>query len=110
VQTVGQTKQGRQVDVELTLWPIPGPDGRPGAASVIAWDIRALKRAHIHLAKLYERERQIATTLQQSLMGTPAQIPGLETAHQYQPARWWCGRRLAGHRPPPRRTRRWAGR
>jgi PAS domain S-box-containing protein len=86
VQTVRQAKDGRLLDVELTLWPIPGPDGKPMAASVIARDTSGLKRAHVELIKLYERERQIATTLQRSLMGTPAQVPGLEIAHEYQPA------------------------
>jgi PAS domain S-box-containing protein len=90
-ETVRITKDGRPVDVELTSWPIHSPDGSISGASTIARDISQRKRAEEQFAQLYAQQRHVALTLQRSLMGIPAAIPGVQTASRYLPATQGAG-------------------
>jgi PAS domain S-box-containing protein len=90
-ETVRQTCSGRQVDVDITLWPHRDHRGVIVGVCSIARDVSEHKRALAELTRLYERERHTALTLQRSLMGTPASIPGLTTASRYLPATQGAG-------------------
>src|SRR6185437_9069064 len=59
-----------------------------GEADVrLASDLAARAAVHIDNARLYTRERTTAVTLQRSLLPRHVpQVPGLQTAHRYQPA------------------------
>ncbi|MEN8649595.1 PAS domain S-box protein [Streptomyces sp. 21So2-11] len=82
-ETVRLTKDGRLIDVELTLSPIRGPDGTVLASTTSARDITDRKQAEAERRTLYEQQRHIALTLQRSLMGVPPPLPQLATAHRY---------------------------
>ena len=86
VQVIRVVKDGRLVDVDVTLWPTRDLDGTITGASAIVRDISDLKRAERELTRLYEQQRHVALTLQKSLMGMPPRIPEIETAHRYLPA------------------------
>lgn len=86
VQAIRMVKDGRLVDVDVTVWPTRDLDGTITGASAIVRDISALKRAERALTQLYEQQRHVALTLQKALMGTPPRIPEIETAHRYLPA------------------------
>src|SRR5579859_1610400 len=86
VQAIRMVKDGRLVDVDVTLWPTRDLDGTVTGASAIVRDISDLKRAQRELTQLYEQQRHVALTLQKALMGTPPRIPEIDTAHRYLPA------------------------
>jgi PAS domain S-box-containing protein len=86
VQALRLVRDGRLVDVDVTLWPTRDLDGTATGASAIVRDISDLKRAERELTQLYEQQRHVALTLQKALMGTPPRIPEIETAHRYLPA------------------------
>lgn len=86
VQAIRMVKDGRLLDVDVTVWPTRDLDGTITGASAIVRDISALKRAERELTQLYEQQRHVALTLQKALMGTPPRIPEIETAHRYLPA------------------------
>jgi PAS domain S-box-containing protein len=86
VQAIRVVKDGRLVDVDVTLWPTRDLDGTVTGASAIVRDISDLKRAQRELTQLYEQQRHVALTLQKALMGTPPRIPEIDTAHRYLPA------------------------
>jgi PAS domain S-box-containing protein len=56
-QTVRMTKDGRQVDVSVTISPIRDEAGRIVAASKVARDVTEVKRIEGEKAKLLEREK-----------------------------------------------------
>lgn len=85
-ETLRLTRDGLLLDVDITLWPTRAPDGEVVGACAIVRDIAERKRAQEELTLLYERQRHVALTLQRSLMGTPADPPGLDTASRYLPA------------------------
>ncbi|NUP47300.1 MAG: PAS domain S-box protein [Catenulispora sp.] len=86
VETMRVAKGGRPVDVDVTLSPLRDAAGEVVGAAAIARDISELSRAQRELTALYQQQQHIALTLQHALMGTPARIPGLESAHCYLPA------------------------
>ncbi|GAA2006059.1 PAS domain S-box protein [Catenulispora subtropica] len=86
VETLRVAKGGRLVDVDVTLSPLLDARGDVVGAAAIARDISELSRAQRELTELYQQQQHIALTLQHALMGTPAQIPGLQSAHCYLPA------------------------
>lgn len=86
VETLRVAKDGRLVDVDVTLSPLRDGQGVVVGAAAIARDISELSRAQRELTELYQQQQRIALTLQHALMGTPTQPPGLETAHCYLPA------------------------
>ncbi|MEU1623473.1 PAS domain S-box protein [Streptomyces sp. NPDC005722] len=85
------TSNGRLLDVDVTLWPIRGRDGAIVGACSIVRDIADLRRAEEELTELYRQQRHIALTLQRSLMGSPAEPPGMRTASRYFPATQGAG-------------------
>jgi PAS domain S-box-containing protein len=91
VQTFRVAKDGRQLEVDLTVWPVRDQGGVIVGASAIVRDISELKRVETELTRLYEQQRHVALTLQRSLMGTPAQIPGIQTSSRYLPATQGAG-------------------
>ncbi len=91
VQAIRRVKDGRLLDVDVTMWPTRDLDGTITGASAIVRDISELKRAEHELTQLYEQQRQVALTLQKALMGTPPCIPEIETAHRYLPATGGAG-------------------
>ncbi|MGW1588648.1 SpoIIE family protein phosphatase [Streptomyces sp. NPDC002386] len=90
-ETLRVTRSGVLLDVDVTLWPTRGRNGRVVGACAIVRDISDRKRAEAELTELYEQQRHIALTLQRSLMGTPPAIPGLATASRYLPATQGAG-------------------
>ncbi|MFI5530604.1 PAS domain S-box protein [Kitasatospora sp. NPDC051853] len=90
-ETLRVTRDGRLLDVDVTLWPTHAADGTVDGACAIVRDISDRKRAEAELHALYEQQRHIALTLQRSLMGTPPAIPGLATASRYLPATQGAG-------------------
>ncbi|MER6035903.1 MULTISPECIES: PAS domain S-box protein [unclassified Streptomyces] len=90
-ETLRVTRSGDLLDVDVTLWPTRGRNGRVVGACAIVRDISDRKRAEAELTELYEQQRHIALTLQRSLMGTPPAIPGLATASRYRPATQGAG-------------------
>ncbi|NUR40046.1 MAG: MEKHLA domain-containing protein [Streptomyces sp.] len=90
-ETLRLTRGGELLDVDVTLWPTRDTGGRVVGACAIVRDISDRKRAEAELKVLYEQQRHIALTLQRSLMGTPATIPGLATASRYRPATQGAG-------------------
>jgi PAS domain S-box-containing protein len=91
VQAIRMVKDGRLVDVDVTVWPTRDLDGTITGASAIVRDISDLKRAERELTQLYEQQRHVSLTLQTALMGTPPRIPEIETAHRYLPATGGAG-------------------
>ncbi|MGI5467224.1 PAS domain S-box protein [Streptomyces sp. CA-132043] len=90
-ETIRVTKSGRLLDVDVTIWPTRGADGAVNGACAIARDISDRKRAEEELTRLYKQQRDIALTLQHSLMGTPPEVPELDTASRYLPATQGAG-------------------
>ncbi|POX36787.1 MEKHLA domain-containing protein [Streptomyces sp. Ru73] len=90
-ETIRVTKSGRLLDVDVTIWPTRAADGTVNGACAIARDISDRKRTEAELTRLYEQQRDIALTLQHSLMGTPPDVPGLHTASRYLPASQGAG-------------------
>lgn len=90
-ETLRVTSSGLLLDVDVTLWPIRGRDGAIVGACSIVRDIADLRRAEEELTELYRQQRHIALTLQRSLMGSPAEPPGMRTASRYFPATQGAG-------------------
>ncbi|WP_078888432.1 PAS domain S-box protein [Streptomyces sclerotialus] len=90
-ETIRVTRNGRLLDVDVTIWPTRAADGTVNGACAIARDISDRKRTEAELTRLYEQQRDIALTLQHSLMGTPPEVPELHTASRYLPATQGAG-------------------
>ncbi|HTS97896.1 MAG TPA: PAS domain S-box protein [Streptosporangiaceae bacterium] len=80
------TRTGGLLDVDIVLWPVRTHSGAIEGACAIVRDITEHTRARQELTRLYEQQREVALTLQRSLMGTPRTIPGIQTASRYLPA------------------------
>jgi PAS domain S-box-containing protein len=78
-ELVNRRKNGRFYWVASTIVPVPGDDGRPREYISIQTDISALRQAEMALAEAHQRELDIGTRIQQSLLVTPPsqQVPGL---------------------------------
>jgi PAS domain S-box-containing protein len=85
-ETLRLTRAGKLLDVDITLSPVRTRSGAITGACSIARDISGHKRAEQEMTRLYQQQRQIALTLQRSLMGSPPKVPGLQTASRYLPA------------------------
>ncbi|MFI9027912.1 PAS domain S-box protein [Streptomyces sp. NPDC053560] len=83
-ETRRTTKDGRILDIDVTLWPIRRQDGTIIAACSIMRDITDRKRAETELAELYAQQRHISLAL--NLMGSSKQIPGARAASRYLPS------------------------
>jgi PAS domain S-box-containing protein len=90
-ETVLVAKGGRLVDVELTLWPVRDSAGTVVGISVSARDITDRKRQEAKRRQQYEQQRNVAMTLQRSLMALPPQLPAVPTAVRYVPATQGAG-------------------
>jgi PAS domain S-box-containing protein len=85
------SRTGRLLDVDIVMWPVRTHSGAIDGACAIVRDITEHKRAEQELTRLYEQQRQVALTLQRSLMGRPPEIPGIQTASRYLPATQGAG-------------------
>ncbi|NBM20546.1 PAS domain S-box protein [Streptomyces sp. GC420] len=90
-ETLRVTSTGRQLDVDVTLWPTREPGGKVVGGCAIIRDVGDQKRAAAELTELYEQQRHVALTLQRSLMGPPPEVPGMHTASRYLPATQGAG-------------------
>lgn len=69
-ETVRRCKDGRELDISLTVSPVRGPDGRILGASKIVRDITEWKKAEARIqqlnaelgARLHERTRELVTS------------------------------------------------
>jgi PAS domain S-box-containing protein len=85
------TRSGELLDVDILVSPLRTRGGAIAGACAIARDITEHKRAQQEITRLYEQQRHIALTLQRALMGSPPQVPGIDTASRYLPATGGAG-------------------
>ncbi|KAB2340616.1 ATP-binding SpoIIE family protein phosphatase [Actinomadura rudentiformis] len=83
-ETIRVTREGRLLDVDVTLWPVRDSTGTIIGGCAIVRELTERLRAQ-ELTRLYEQQRQLALTVQHTLMGTPGQVP-IQTAGRYLPA------------------------
>ncbi|HEX5323610.1 MAG TPA: PAS domain S-box protein [Capsulimonadaceae bacterium] len=88
-ETVRRAKDGRLIDVSLSVSPLLDAAGKIIGASKIARDITERKRYEQRLATEFEKQHRIAETLQESLLAKPTlgAFPQLESETFYRPAR-----------------------
>jgi PAS domain S-box-containing protein len=86
-ETRVRRKRGEPVQVEVVTQYVAPPEGGARFVSIVR-DITERKRAERELALLYEREKKIAETLQQSIVQAPPEdlFPGLSIDTFYQAA------------------------
>jgi PAS domain S-box-containing protein len=65
-ETVRQTKDGRKVDISLTVSPVRDPKGRIIGASKVARDITERKRAEAERVRLVDREHAARRTAEEA--------------------------------------------
>jgi len=85
-ETLRKTGAGDLLDVDIVVNPVRAQSGVIVGACAIVRDISAHKRAEQELTLLYQQQRYIALTLQRSLMGSPPEVRGIQTASRYLPA------------------------
>ena len=85
-ESLRTTHTGVMLDVDILVFPVRTHDGEIVGACAIARDISEHELAKQEITRLYEGQRHVALTLQHALMGSPPQIPGLDTASRYLPA------------------------
>ncbi len=85
-ESVRRTKDGRLIDVELTVWPTVDHTGTVVGTSASIRDISDRKRQEARRRQQYERQRTIASTLQRGLMTLPPQLPAIPTSVRYLPS------------------------
>ena len=85
-ETFRLTRTGSLLDVDILLCPVRTRDGAITGGCAIARDITEHKRAQQEITRLYEQQRHVALTLQRALMGSPPDVPGMQTASRYLPA------------------------
>ena len=90
-QTLRVTRTGTLLDVDIMFTPMRGLDGAVVGVCSIARDISDHKRAEREITRLYQEQRHIALTLQQALMGTLPEVPGMDSASRYCPAAQGAG-------------------
>ena len=90
-ETLRMTSAGQLLDVDILVCPVRTRDGAIMGGCAIARDIAEHKRAQQEITRLYEQQRQVALTLQRSLMGSPPKVPGMQTASRYLPATGGAG-------------------
>jgi PAS domain S-box-containing protein len=90
-ETLRMTSTGKMLDVDILVCPVHTRDGAIVGACAIARDIAEHKRAQQEITRLYQQQRHVALTLQRALMGSPAEVPGMQTASRYLPATGGAG-------------------
>ncbi|MGP2442687.1 SpoIIE family protein phosphatase [Streptomyces sp. JW3] len=83
-ETRRTTRDGRTLDIDVTLWPIRSDDGTITSACSVARDITDRRRTEAELAGLLAQQRHIALALH--LMGTSEPVPGVPAASRYLPS------------------------
>jgi PAS domain S-box-containing protein len=90
-ETLRVAASGTLLDVDILLWPVHDRSGRVTSVCAIARDIAEHKRAKREVTRLYEQQRHVALTLQHALMGSPPEVPGVQSAARYFPATQGAG-------------------
>jgi serine phosphatase RsbU (regulator of sigma subunit)/anti-sigma regulatory factor (Ser/Thr protein kinase) len=85
------TSTGKMLDVDILVYPVRSRDGAITGGCAIARDIAEHKRAQQEITRLYQQQRHVALTLQRALMGSPPEVPGMQTASRYLPATGGAG-------------------
>jgi PAS domain S-box-containing protein len=84
-ETLRMTSTGKLLDVDILVCPVRTRDGAIVGGCAIARDITEHKRAQQEITRLYQQQRHVALTLQRALMGSPPEVPGMDTASRYRP-------------------------
>jgi len=85
-ETFRLTRTGSLLDVDILVCPVRTRGGAITGGCAIARDITEHKRAQQEITRLYQQQRHVALTLQRALMGSPPEVPGMQTASRYLPA------------------------